>query len=169
MALVTTPGASNADCYVTLVESDSYIQKYMPDNWEDWVSLDAREKEAYLREATKRLDQYMLWDGYPTNPETQALQHPRAGLIDRFGNVVDENEILEDVKNATIELAYWLFVNGDDRNGSQANFVRLGDTIQIDYLRRNNKIEIIPKHIREMLSPWARMMSNNGQVRLIRC
>lgn len=120
MALVTTPGAVDADSYATLAAADAY---FLARGIATWTGTDAV-KEAALRRATTYLDnQYRgRWKGYKT-AQTQALAWPRIGsggdsrfrspgdtfavygVVDADGFEIPTNEVPTQIKNATIEAA----------------------------------------------------------------
>lgn len=71
MAIVATPGASNANSYVTLIETDTYMDSRLnTSSWHDSVL-----QEEALLQACFRLDQYD-YVGDPVT-ETQSLKWPR--------------------------------------------------------------------------------------------
>jgi len=102
ISLVTTPGALNANSYVSLDEANFYFETSI---WNDtWHNSDDNIKKACLIWATRTLDLYICWRGSVTT-EDQALGLPRSGLVHKNGWAVEDDEIPVAVKNATCELA----------------------------------------------------------------
>lgn len=102
MALVTTPGASNANSYLGYTEADAYfaLRPYST----KWTAANTATKEQVLAYATSLLDQSFSWGGYIAS-QTQALRWPRVGLLDLDQRLVDSLTIPARVKNACCELA----------------------------------------------------------------
>ena len=73
--------------------------------------LSGSQKEKALIQATSMLDEYFNWFGSILD-EDQRLRWPRYSAYDRDGYVYDEEEIPEEIKNATCELALRL-LQGD--------------------------------------------------------
>lgn len=117
--LVATPGASNANSYLTLAEAtEYYTTRSEVLGWED-----ADDQSALLMWATRVIDSSLSgyrvfvpsgqggyyrigpkWTGAPAT-STQALAWPRIGMLDRNGNPIASTVIPIDLKNATAELA----------------------------------------------------------------
>ena len=69
--------------------------------------IDAQKKFALIW-ATSLLEIHFEFEGSPTDQETQALVHPRWGMIDKNGNYFNQDIIAQPVKDATSEFAYYL-------------------------------------------------------------
>lgn len=123
MALITTPGAADADSYVTLTEFNTYCDKTSRG-----VSGTDAELEALLRKGTAYLEnQYRgRWKGYRTE-QAQALAWPRIGsggdsrlraqgdtfavygIVDLDGFEIPTNAIPQQIKDAQCEVALLAF------------------------------------------------------------
>ena len=137
MAIITTPGAIDANSYATLVEADAYHANRLHNS--AWTGASDATKESALIWATNLLDANMGWHGYATT-DTQALDWPRTGVVDKNGYTIDSDVIPQDLKNAQSELAFLLIVNdrtiGDDPTVPGATKVKAGPlevTIDTDY------------------------------------
>lgn len=119
--IVATPGAANANSYLTLAEAQTYFDSRAPlAGWED-----ADDQSALLIMATRTIDMllsgtrryvpgtkgqagyYVIgsrWSGAPTDG-VQALAWPRTGMLNRNGFAIASNVIPQDLKNAVAELA----------------------------------------------------------------
>lgn len=122
LTLVATPGAANANSYLTEAEADDYFEARLPlaTPWDE-----ADSKAALLVMATRTIDamfrgtkilvqaygsieaHYLVrrtWTGAPALT-TQRLAWPRSGMFDQNGNTIATSVIPEDLKFATAELA----------------------------------------------------------------
>lgn len=119
MALITTPGAADADSYFSLAEATAY---FTARGITAWTGTDAV-KENAARRGTAYLDnQYRgRWKGYRTE-QLQALAWPRvgsyrengvrigdslsvAGIVDLDGFEIPTNVVPQQIKNAAMESA----------------------------------------------------------------
>ena len=92
MALDATLGGENSNSYVTVQEADDYFDNRLhSDLWIDDVAI----KEKALITATRMLERYVDWLVLPFSDD-QALTWPDS---------ITE-EIIDEVKEATFELAY---------------------------------------------------------------
>lgn len=143
MALISTPGASNANSYPDVAWANDYFANRrlpLPTAWEDIDN-----PEASLIMATRTLNKmlgksvvfnkavgygrsyqppYFLvgstWTGLPATT-TQALPWPRIGMFDANGFPIDPTVIPDDLKDATCELAGQL--NIQDRTLDNENTI----------------------------------------------
>lgn len=119
--IVATPGAANANSYLTSAEADAYFDSRLPlvPPWED-----ADSPEAALIMATRTLDRLFqqrrvlvrddkgdsyyvtarTWTGLPATT-TQRLAWPRTGMYDWNGNAISSSVIPQDLKDAVAEFA----------------------------------------------------------------
>lgn len=106
MAIIATPGAANANSYVTIDEADAYFAFRFGAG--AWQALSSANKEVALRHATQSIDQQRL-RGYQVQ-DTQALAFPRyiPGSWDASGLVSPSTDIPRAVKDACCEEALWL-------------------------------------------------------------
>jgi hypothetical protein len=127
IVLVTTPGLSTANSYVTVAEADAYHETRLHSN--DWL-VSGEVKAAALVMATRLLDAYYSWTGDPlTQPQlpylpagayrawtgnatsaTQSLSWPRVGMLTRNGFPLPSDAIPQELKDATSEFARQLIV-----------------------------------------------------------
>lgn len=101
-------GLSNADSYVSVSDSNSYISSsFFPG---DWTTKSDYDKERLLKTATRYLDSFYDFKGDKT-VSSSALRWPRSGVFDADGIPVGENTIPDRLKCAVIELAIYLVSN----------------------------------------------------------
>lgn len=104
-------GLDNATSYVSVAEADDYLS--IRPNIDDWTELDSTEKEAKLMWATRLLDQRARFYGRKTD-NANGLEWPRIGVTDKNGAVVPYDVVPEPIKDATVEIAFYLLVNSLD-------------------------------------------------------
>ncbi len=168
MSLVTTPGAADADSYATVAETDTYVTQYKQSP-SVWMSLGIAKKEAALRQATQLLDRNFTWEGDAAVPATQALQHPRTDLTDRFGEDFSSTAILPEVKTATMELAVHIVENGDSGSSGSYSSVRIGSSLSFQLNGNNTRQSYqVPKDVFNIISPWAKRSTSTRVVYLTR-
>ena len=102
MALVTTPGAANADSYASVAELDAYLAARVPTA--TLATGTTAQKEAALRAAARVLDASFVWTGTAVD-STQALTWPRNGMFTRNSFAIANTVNPVDLKNAQCELA----------------------------------------------------------------
>jgi hypothetical protein len=121
--IVSTPGASNANSYLTVAEADAYYDTRVPGVvFDAWDGADS--KEALLINATRMLDKLLLpdvkelyyqngkayyrvrpaWTGAAATT-VQRLCWPRSSMFDQNNNAIATNVIPDDLKFATAEFA----------------------------------------------------------------
>lgn len=125
MALETTPGASDADAFLSLAEADDYHSTRQLHTQAGWDTLTDGQQEAAIRMATSIITD-MPFLGYAATT-TQALAWPREEVI--YNNTVIDHTIVPDkVKWATAELAAWLASENRDSvsPGQTIDYVKVG-------------------------------------------
>lgn len=110
MAIVVTPGASNAVAYDTAANADAY---FLARNITTWTGTDA-DKEAALIRGTDYLENRYRgqWIGLRAT-EDQSLAWPRIDAVDEDGYSYESTEIPTDLKYANFEAAL-LVLTGTD-------------------------------------------------------
>lgn len=103
MALIVTPGASDADSYATLASAAAYHAAL---GHSEWTGDDAV-LEAALRRGTLWVDwKYgAQFPGFKKNGRSQPLEWPRTDVTDRNGYSVSSDEIPIEVQKAAMEAA----------------------------------------------------------------
>lgn len=107
LVVVATPGAADANSYITSVEADSYHEARL--HSDSWTGASATNKDAAIVWATRLLDIHMDWEGTKSDI-LQALRFPRLGTRDRDGELYDSTIIPQPLKDATAELARLLIL-----------------------------------------------------------
>lgn len=102
MALVTTPGAADADSYASLTDATAYTGAHGL----AWAGVDA-DKETALRRATAWIDATYRgrFPGARLNGRSQALEWPRRDAYDAAGEFIGSATIPGEVVAATCEAA----------------------------------------------------------------
>jgi len=102
-----------ATSYVTVAEADDYLS--IKSNAADWTALADGVVQNYLMWATRILDQRAVFpNSTPTEPDNQSLRWPRQYAYDREGDLIPDDVIPDQIKEATIEIAFNLFDQGID-------------------------------------------------------
>jgi len=123
---------ATATSYVSVAAADDYFEIDRPFT-ATWTALSTTEKEYRLAWATRVLDQKVKWNG-TKDTETQALEWPRDSVYDRNGVAIDDDEIPEQLAEATFELAKYL--NAEDPiSGAGVDFISeiVLDVLEIKY------------------------------------
>jgi len=103
LVLVATSGAVNANTYCTLAEAETYYLSRIP--LAAWTAGTDATKNAALTMATRLLDLRFEWAEWASTP-TQALQWPRAGIMDFLNmRIIDSAVIPQQLKDAEAEFA----------------------------------------------------------------
>jgi hypothetical protein len=105
--LVVTPGAADADAYVSTAEADTFLLAARVNLSRAWADAVYPDKLRAIRWATVLMDAAFEWEGSPSDP-AQRLRFPRAGLVTQDGYAVLSTTIPEQVARATAELAAYL-------------------------------------------------------------
>ena len=108
MALVTTPGAVDANSYVDIAYADAFFASQVVQGV--WPTTLAS-KEAALIDSTRLLDSQFDWVGYIASEE-QSLRWPRTDAYDADDRLLPSDGIPNIVKQATCYLAMFLIQNG---------------------------------------------------------
>jgi hypothetical protein len=103
MALITTPGAANADSYADLAAATA---RHTANGNSGWSGTDT-DKEAALRRATAWVDATFRsrWPGSRVNGRSQALDWPRSNAYDAAGEMIASTSIPVEVVQATCDAA----------------------------------------------------------------
>lgn len=151
MALVVTPGASDADSYASLAEANTYNSNRL--HVDDW-STDDVTKEAALKWAAILLDSNpRAWTGAAAS-ETQALGWPRTGMTNRNGFAIAIDAVPIELKRAQAEFARQLIAADRTADNSVINQGILGlkaGSVQVSFAKlETNNSSLVARSIREM-------------------
>lgn len=153
-----TPGASDANCYLTQTEADGIIDQnmYLLPYWEI-ASVD-RQRSALVM-ATRILDEQIEWVGLPTY-EDQALQWPRTSTFTRNGQAIEQDVVPDFVKVATAELACYLLQKNRMADPVTMGFKMMkADTLQLQ-IDKNWAAEVMPDSVWQIVKYWGEKKSN---------
>lgn len=104
MTLIATPGAANADSFITL----SFFKAYADAKGYDYSAFDDTDEiEPAIRRGTSYLSDGFTWGGARVAGRGQALAFPRSGLLDGENWAVDHNTIPPEVERATAEASWY--------------------------------------------------------------
>ena len=142
--------------YVTLEESFAYFEDRI--DGAEWFNLDGSAVTRALVTATKVLDA-LNWSGY-TTASSQTLNFPRTNLWDsNRSNYLDGETIPVFIKEAQMELAFYLALNTDAITGEQVReTTRVGAlTIQTVPLPK------LPTQVRRLIRPYRGISGSLGR------
>lgn len=123
LTIVATPGAANANSYLTAVEDSAYQESRL---WADAGAAYGDDQLKAIIMATRLIDAHFSWAGVDAaiakgeriarawtgmaSTATQALCWPRTGMYNRNGYAIASGEVPQALKNAVSELAHQLVV-----------------------------------------------------------
>lgn len=105
MALITTPGASDADAFVSLDACNTFCVARGLTAWTGSTESPSDDREAAIRRATAFLSTAFAWKGYKTLGREQSLSWPRVGATDGEGNWIADDVIPVEVVQACCFIA----------------------------------------------------------------
>lgn len=145
ITIIATPGASNANSYVTTAEADSYLEARL--NAGAWTSATADQKAAALIEAQRSM-QVLPWAGLRAT-DTQALAWPRTEVRDPDNKDRDDYPdtlVPTRVKDAQCEWALEFLKAGTTDIAAadpSANIVRERvDVIEVEYAQPGERFAV---------------------------
>ena len=105
----STPASSTSNSYLSVTEADDYFAgRFGADKWSTFTNT---QKQQLLVTSTKQLDT-ASFNGRKSKV-IQSLQWPRQALVDLDGNALDDTVIPSKLKEATCEMAYWIWTEED--------------------------------------------------------
>lgn len=170
MALVTTPGASNANSFATVAEFKTYRDNRLPAVAAVSAATDPQ-IEAALIVAARDLGTYFQWTGTAVD-DVQALTWPRIGMLTRNGFAIPTSgstSITIDLKNAQCEWAFQLlaganFTADDEAAKAGLSSVKAGSVALSFQSFDPSSVEAIDWYVRKLSSEFAYIQAP-GEVR----
>jgi hypothetical protein len=169
MVLIATPGATDANSYVTPGKATTYLAGRL--HTEPWFALEteatgqdpASRNTAALLWATRLLDEQVGWYGLPTTT-TQALAWPRTGVWDPAGRPLASTVIPVAIELATTLYALALLRDTSESSTAAASNVKmkaLGDT-RVEFFDPGTSTAVpmasqLPWEVRRVLVPYGRV------------
>lgn len=171
ITIVATPGATNANSFLTLAEALTYFEgRMVVPEWEtgDQSRLLVMATRAIVNmfSPSRRLirmippaqSYYLIrptWTGAIATA-TQSLPWPRIGMFDRYGNAIASNVVPQDLKEATAEFAAHL-AKGDRSFDSDAVVQGLksvsAGSVSVSFKDQFDAIKMIPDAVFAFLVP----------------
>jgi hypothetical protein len=164
--VVATPGATNANSYVTKAEASAvggYFETSLFNT--DWTGATVDQRDTAVIMATRLLDTWVEWRGYKADDD-QSLRWPRYSVTDRDGDVFEEDEIPQDLKDATAEYAGWLLGQDTDPGAEPdtKGFSKLAVgslSIEVDKADRD-ATTVMPDTVKAMVEPYGEIRTRGG-------
>jgi hypothetical protein len=179
--VIADVASTTANSYVTVAEADAYFGDSF--GRPSWKSTEPAIKEALVISASRILDQYMTWLGWPKDP-SQSMGWPRGGVPSPIsvgysialsqsmdfgmGNYISADTIPKNIKYAVYELAYHMLDNGGISFVNQLiDSVKVGP-VAVNFTARSTDVGI-PSFIEDMLIYLGEPLVPDGsQVRMAR-
>jgi hypothetical protein len=143
----STPASSVSNSYLSVQEADDYFGgRFGADKWSTFSNT---QKQQLLVTSTKQLETAVY--GGRRSKQIQSLQWPRVGLIDGDGYTIVDTEIPKKLKEATCEMAFWIWTE-EDRLLSDTEILQV-DTYKvgpIDIAVNKERI-VFPPKVEEMI------------------
>ena len=155
----------NANSYVTIAEIDEYVLTNPHDS--TWSALTDAAKNGFAVMSCRVLNEEMNWDGWQTS-DTQALDLPRSGMIDKNGNSIDSDEIPGDVQNGQSELARLLAISDRTADSDMAGFKEISVASIKLVADRTGIPSVMANAVWNMVSSFGDKMNLKGTSRVIR-
>jgi len=151
MTLIATPMATNANSFATVVEADAYHDARLHNA--EWLAItDVTDKEKALIWATRLLNA-LTFRGLKTTIE-QSLKMPRNQTYDDDGNLLNIEIIPDEIKNATAELAFLLYIKDTTRASGDKGFKSIKVAVINLVMNADDRNESISKSTLDMIRPW---------------
>ena len=158
MALIVTPGAVDANSYVSVTDASGYFR--LSYNRTAWDNAGNSDKERSLAEATRLLDTFVSWYGDIAS-DTQSLRLPRDNVVDQDGREIPNTVIPKAIQNITCELAYNILNSGGfDISENDIDKVKVG-SINIDF-DVSQKSTGFTKVVRDAIPFWGVLNLNSS-------
>jgi hypothetical protein len=144
MALISTPGATNANSYTSVDFADVYLLQERV-GASDWQAVSPGQKEAALIQATRVLEKESYLGG--KTDTAQALKFPRVNIFDEDGDEYSSTTVPADVQRACCELAFALTQNPDlltsDGVSRYKSITSEGDKFEFNLSKANSMPPVI--------------------------
>lgn len=148
MPLNATPGAADANSYLTVEEADAYHAARLHNT--AWTTAPTPNKEAALQWATRTLDREE-WVGLRVSI-AQGLRWPRYEVYDQDDMYVDPTAVPKFLKDATAELAFLLIASDRTADAGTEGFSSIAvGPIKLD-IDLATKVKTISPEVWEMIS-----------------
>ena len=169
MAVVVTveTGAqiAGANSYRSIADITAWVLTNPHDS--TWSALTEVQQNGYAVMSCRILNEQMNWDGWQTS-DTQSLDLPRSGMVDKNGNSIDNDEIPTEVQNAQSELARVLAITDRTGDSDLAGYER----IEIGPLKlvadTSDNLPVLPDAVWHMISMFGEKMIQIGISRVVR-
>ena len=158
-------GSASATSYTSVATADDFIALNKHET--AWTSATNAQKENALMRATLILDDNVVWYGSMAN-SNQALQWPRLGVFDKYGNEIDFKTIQSWLKNATAELARTLHSEDRDADPDTLGFSSLSVRSLSIGVDKSDRRHVLPGSVIRMVNFYGRVQRAGGTIRLVR-
>lgn len=165
IAFDTTIGGASATSYASRATADDFIALNKHETV--WASATDAQKENALMRATLILDDNVVWYGSMAN-SNQALQWPRLGVFDKYGNEIDFKIIPTWLRYATAELARNLHSEDRDADPDTLGVSSLSVRSLSMNIDKSDRRHVLPGSVIRMVKFYGRVQRAGGTIRLVR-
>lgn len=162
LAIVATPGASNANSYISEAEANAYHESVVDSSVWDDADPDVRRRA--LVSATRALDNQIQWVGRAVSAN-QSLAWPRYNAVTRQGFLFANDIIPPELKDATAELARRLIESGGSTGTTADDTLKSlkAGPVNLEFnLDAPTTVTSFPEEVFRMVSHLARMGPSSG-------
>ena len=154
ITIIATPGASNANSYVTLANAETFFESRLHKT--DWTDATDANKNIALAWATRLLDDYIAWDGMIAS-STQALMWPRTLIHNTEGYPVSSGSIPSFLSEATSEFGMFLLADDVSIEKGEKGFKRLTLPGLDIYTDKRDRKGVIPQSVFAMVRDYGEL------------
>ena len=168
ITLVTTPGASDANAFVSLVDANAFHKGRVHNS--EWNSASSGDKSAAIVMATRSLCYNYSYGGTRTE-ETGSLDWPRTDVTDEDDYDLASDTIPQFMKDATSEFAFLLLREDSTVAANISGSLKeleAGDVSLVWNQMDSDELPEIPKSVQRIISFYVASSSSSMVVRLIR-
>lgn len=157
------PGSNS---YVSVEEATDYLSQNIHVSAK-WAALSNEDQERLLSWATRYLDQQARWSGFKTYSD-QSLRFPRTGVRDQDGTPLPPDEIPEQLKEATIEMARFFLDSDRSAPRGQDGLKKLKvDSIEMIF-RDDYTLPTVPPQLNLILRGLGLILGNSSFAKIRR-
>jgi len=153
-------GSASATSYLSTDEATD-ILSVNPVFTASWIGLTPTDQEGLLIWASQYLDQHVDWYGVKTVTDS-GLRWPRYGIYDQDGDLVSDDIVPAQVKQATAQLAIFLQTSNSARSGGETTVIPEGikrvkaDVVEVEFVDNaagdsRSGSDLLPVNIRYLI------------------
>lgn len=160
LVVETGAGLANANSYCDKSTANAFHEI---EGNEAWNNANDADKDRALIRATRYLDTYSDYPGYPTT-NAQGLLWPREGVFNtQLGEEYAANVVPNPLRYAVAELAAWLVAGNNLENSAGGEVTNVDvEGLSVSVAPGNSTSNPLPRRVLDMLSRWGLCRRNNS-------